>query len=240
MKQLIKSAFNKIGYDIRRVNNDDDRRFTIGAVTYDVDPCSVGQTPQGELTAEATIRLIRERGLRNLRILDVCCGVGIIGLTIFSRLRDESIVEKAGFVDINIFNLNSLERTLKRNNMGDLIGDKIDFWLSNSLNGVPESEKFDLIVSNPPHFFSEAHTANSLSPGRLGTYDAEWSFHKSFYSRCHNYLTERGEIWFLENGDAIDAGGLLPMIKANPQLQYVGQLTEPLDPVFFWMFSKKV
>ena len=239
MKQLIKSAFNTMGYEVRRIIPPQNR-FTVGKITYDVDPCSVGHEPQGELTGKGAIRFIRERGLRELSILDMCCGVGVIGLTIFSELRAESIVNKAGFADINIFNLNSLQRTLKINNLDQLIGTEINYWLSDSLKNIPPDQKFDLIVSNPPHFFSEDHTANLLIPSRLAMYDANWSFHKSFYSRCHEYLTERGEVWFLENGDAVKAEGLRPMIDDNPRLEYVGEMTEPGDPVFFWMFSKKV
>lgn len=238
MKQLIKSGLNAIGYEVRKAETDD-RRFTIESITYEVDPCSVGQTPQGELTGKAAIRLIRERGLRDLSILDICCGVGIIGLTIFSRLHGESIVSQADFADINIFNLNSLRRTLKINNLDKLLGNKINLWLSDSLSNIPDDRKFDIIVSNPPHFFSEDHTTNPLSPGRLGTYDADWSFHKSFYSRCHRYLTDRGEVWFLENGDAVTAKDLLPLIEANPYLEYIDESPEPLDPTFFWMFSKR-
>ncbi|MFN2454884.1 MAG: methyltransferase [Pyrinomonadaceae bacterium] len=238
MKRLVKGGLNALGYEVHK--KQDSQKFTIGEITYEVDPCSVGETPQGELTGEAAIRMIRERGLSKLRVLDICCGVGIIGMTIFSKLRRESIVERVGFVDINIFNLNSLRRTLKLNNLDQLLGDRINYWLSDSLDNVPAGEKFDLIVSNPPHFFSPDHTEGFLSPGRLGTYDADWSFHKSFYKQCHNYLTERGEVWFLENGDAVQESGLLPLIQANSNLSYVKQITEPLDPVFFWMISKKV
>ncbi len=239
MKQLIKSAFTTMGYEIRRIMPPQNR-FTVGKITYDVDPCSVGREPQGELTGMGAIRFIRERGLRDLSILDMCCGVGVIGLTIFSELRAESIVKQVSFADINIFNLNSLQRTLEINDLDQLKGTQINYWLSDSLGNIPPNQKFDLIVSNPPHFFVEDRTATALAPSRLAMYDADWSLHKSFYSRCHEYLTERGEVWFLENGDAINAEGLRPMIDANPHLKYVGEMVEPGDPVFFWMFSKKV
>jgi methylase of polypeptide subunit release factors len=238
MKQLIKSGFKAIGYEIRRTPIND-RRFTIGTVTYEFDPCSVGKEPQGELTGLGAIRMIRERGLRDLSILDICCGVGVIGLTIFSELGDESTVKKVAFSDINIFNLNSLRRTLKINNLDELLGDEISIWLSDSLSAIPDEQRFDLIVSNPPHFLSNDHTANLLSPNRLATYDANWSFHTSFYSECHKYLTERGEVWFLENGDAVTASELLPFIEANPNLEYVKEIVEPSDPTYFWMFSKR-
>lgn len=239
MKQIVKSALRTIGYEVRRVLPPRNR-FTVGAITYDVDPCSVGQEPQGELTGRGAIRFIRERGLTDLSILDMCCGVGVIGLTIFSELREEAIVREVAFADINIFNLNSLERTLKLNNLYALVGDRITYWLSDSLTSVPPERRFDIIVSNPPHFFSEDRTANPLLPSRLAMYDADWSFHKSFYSQCHRYLTPRGEVWFLENGDAVSAQDLLPFIQANPHLEYVGETVEPGDPNYFWMFSKRL
>lgn len=238
MKQLVRSALGALGYDIQR--RDSSRHaFTIKGINYEVDPCSVGQTPQGELTAEGAIRLIRERGLKDLRVLDICCGVGIIGLTIFSRLRQDSILKSVAFGDINIFNLNSLHRTLKINKLDGLIGSEIQYWLSDGLKNIPQGEKFDIIVSNPPHFFKSDFTSDQLVPDKLGTYDADWAFHSSFYSRCHDYLTEEGEVWFLENGRAAKESDFKPFIEANPQLQYIKQTMEPLVPDFFWMFTKK-
>jgi methylase of polypeptide subunit release factors len=239
MKQMIKSAFRAMGFEVRRVMPTQ-KRFTVAGINYDADPCSVGHEPQGELTGRGAVRLIRERGLKNLSILDMCCGVGVIGLTIFSELRNTEMLDKVSLADINIFNINSLERTLKLNGLQSLVGDQIEYWLSDSLKNVPRDKRFDLIVSNPPHFFAEDRTSNPLVPSRLAMYDADWSFHKSFYSQCHDYLTPRGEVWFLENGDAVNSAGLLPFIEANPNLQYVGEAVEPGDPVFFWMFSKRV
>jgi methylase of polypeptide subunit release factors len=239
MKHMIKSAFRAIGYEVRRImppNN----QFTVADITYDADPCSVGHEPQGELTGRGAVRLIRERGLRNLSILDMCCGVGVIGLTIFSELRNTPNLDKVSFADINIFNITSLERTLKANDLQPLVGSQLEYWLSDSLKNVPSGKQFDLIVSNPPHFFAEDRTAKPLVPSRLAMYDADWAFHKSFYRDCHNYLTPRGEIWFLENGDAVKAADLLPFINANPNLKYTGEAVEPGDPTFFWMFSKRV
>jgi methylase of polypeptide subunit release factors len=238
MKQMIKSALRAMGYEMRRImppNN----QFTVANISYDADPCSVGHEPQGELTGRGAVRFIRERGLTNLSILDMCCGVGVIGLTIFSELRNTPHLEKVAFADINIFNINSLERTLKFNGLQPLVGNRIEYWLSDSLKNIPPDKQFDLIVSNPPHFFAEDRTANPLVPSRLAMFDADWAFHKSFYSQCHNYLTPHGEIWFLENGDAVSAAGLLPFIEANRNLEYVGEAVEPGDPTFFWMFTKR-
>src|ERR1051325_805970 len=116
MKQMIKSAFRAMGFEVRRIMPTQ-KRFTVAGINYDADPCSVGHEPQGELTGRGAVRIIRERGLKNLSILDMCCGVGVIGLTIFSELRSTDMLDKVALADINIFNINSLERTLKVNGL---------------------------------------------------------------------------------------------------------------------------
>lgn len=238
MSPLIKKIFRTCGYEIWKIKKS---RFKIGRVQYEVDPCSVGKTPQGELTARGAINMIKERQLNDLKILDICCGVGIVGLTIFSELRLDAIVKEAVFADINIFNLNSLHKTIRINNFESLLGDQVRSYLSDGLNHIPQDEKFDLIVSNPPHYFVKDHIKKNkpLSPGWLGTFDAGWDFHKSFYNLCHRYLTKRGEVWFLENSSAADEKDFLPFIEANAQLKYVGKVEELLDSSFFWMITRK-
>ena len=238
LTQKIKSLINKLGYDLTKIKSN---QFTIGDIDYIAEPYSVGQTPQGETTAKGAIRIIKERELKELKVLDICCGVGIIGLTIFSNLKKGGIVNETSFVDINIFNLNSFKKTIRQNNLQDLMGSQLQCYLSDGLSNVPTTEKFDIIVSNPPHYiipeFDQDNT--SLTTSRLATYDAGWNFHKEFYKQCHNYLTDRGEIWFLENSSGAEEKDLLPFIEANEKLQYVEMFDEPLDPRFFWMITKK-
>jgi 16S rRNA G1207 methylase RsmC len=106
------------------------------------------------MTAEGAIRMIRQRQLSDLSILDICCGVGIIGLTVFSRLNKEGLVKEVAFAAINIFNLHSLAKTLTHH-LGSLLGNRIKYWLSDGLKHIPRDQKFDLILSNPPHYFNE-------------------------------------------------------------------------------------
>lgn len=238
MKHLIKVFLGGFGYEISRVRRN---RFVISGIQFEVDPCSVGKTPQGEMTAEGAIRIIRGRQLKDLKILDICCGVGIIGLIIFSKLSEDAIVKEVAFADINIFNLNSLHRTLRINHLDQLLGNRIRSYLSDGLKHIPRDEKFDIIVSNPPHYFGQDRIKdkNSLSTNRLSTYDANWDFHKFFYGQCHDYLADGGEVWFLENSSAASENDFLPFIEANAQLKYVGNAREPLDPRFFWMITRK-
>ena len=236
MKQLIKKLINKCGYDISRIHKN---HFTISGIEYLVGRCTVGETPQGEMTAKAAIRMIKERQLKELTILDICCGVGIIGLTVFSTLRKAAIAKEVVFADINTFNIESLLKTLTINNLAQLLGTTIRCYLTNGLNHIPSDEKFDLIISNPPHYFDQSFSKQDvpMSPKTLAKYDPGWNFHKSFYRECHNYLTDGGEVWFLENGSASNEKDFLPYIEDNEHLKYIRKVEEPLDPTFFWMIT---
>jgi len=238
MKRLIRNFFNIFGYEIRSIHR---KNFSINGIQYETDPYSVGKTPQGQMTAEGAVRMIKERNLKNLKILDICCGTGIVGLTVYSMLKDNSIIEDMAFGDINIFNIFSVKKTLSLNKLNNISNNMFRQFLTDGLQNIPDDEKFDIIISNPPHFLSVDPTQdnNACSPIRLGTNDANWAFHKSFYSDCHEYLSDNGEVWFLENGSGANESDLLPYIKANDQLRYVKMIKEELDMRFFWMISEK-
>jgi methylase of polypeptide subunit release factors len=232
MKKFLNLMLNPLGYEVIRLRQN---QFEIAGVKYQVDPCSVGLTPQGEQTGLAAVRLIKERNLKQLKVLDLCCGVGIVGLTLFATLRQTDHVAQVCFADINIFNLNSLRRVLSLNNLGA----QFQSWLSDGLDSIPPESAFDLIVSNPPHFFIEDFM-KEFSPGRLGGFDPQWEFHRKFYAHCDKYLSPRGEVWFLENGDGAREEDFLPYIRGNPALEYVARLDEPRLPGFFWMITRKI
>ena len=71
--------------------------FKFSWMCYEADACSVGRLPESELVAEGAIRMITEGNLRNLYILDLACGIGIIELKIFSRLGYDSTIKGIAF-----------------------------------------------------------------------------------------------------------------------------------------------
>lgn len=215
--------------------------FVLGDIKYHADPCSVGHTPHGEITGRSAADLVRERGLpAQLNVLDLCCGVGIVGLTMLSQLRDLGFIRRLTFVDINIFNLSSLEKTLAFNPAEKWGGAEIETALSDALKHVPPANQFDLIVSNPPHFDAPAFTETVLKPTVLGTLDAGWSFHRDFYRVAHNYLTDKGEIWFLENRKASPEQDLRGIVAENKKLEVVDVFDDRRDPNVFWMIIRRV
>src|SRR4030042_6350407 len=153
----------------------------------------------------------------------------------FAKLRPTAHLAQVCFSDINIFNINSLKRVLSLNHLES----NFQYWLSDGLQSIPPESAFDLIISSPPNFFIEDFM-KEFSPGRLGGFDPQWEFHRKFYAQCDKYLSDRGEIWFLENGDAAQEEDFLPFIQGNTDLEYVGRVDEPRLPGFFWMITKKV
>ncbi len=237
-RKIIIWKFPRLLRDCARVfgyNNN----FTIGGITYKTDPCSVGRTPLGELTAGGAIQMIKERGLRNLRVLDIACGVGTIGLTIYTKLKEDSVIKEVVFADINIFNLNSLRRTLAINNLSDLEGKCFHIYLSDALKHIPKTEKFDIVVSNPPNFFIQDFLNIEMSGSTLGRYSRDWSFHKSVYGEVHEYLTTQGEVWFLENSEAIKENEAKFLIEENPNLTCEIKPASRERRSLYWTVTKK-
>ena len=111
---------------------------------------------------------------------------------------------------------------------------RVSIYETSTLTSLPSNIRFDLIVSNPPHF-----------PGLLGnqlgdipqnhrrriTVDHEWKTHKDFFANVANNLAEDGvillqEIYHIDEfAEMIDHGRLkitkMFNIKNNPLPWYL-------------------
>ena len=83
-------------------------------VVYWYGDCAVGDTPNGRSTATGAIRRIQSRGMRGLRVLDMCAGIGLIGLTML-KILGHDIIGCLVLADINIFNVDAMRLTIERN-----------------------------------------------------------------------------------------------------------------------------
>ena len=214
--------------------------FTVEGITYYPLPCGVGLTPHGQLTGLSAADMIKARGFSDLHVLDLCCGLGLVGITLLAA-SDAGTVRRLSFADINIFNLTSVQKTVKSSVAPRFPDVEIETFLSDVLKHVPPRQQFDLIVSNPPHFdHQEFSDSSDLNPAVLGTFDPGWTFHKDFYETAHEYLTETGEIWFLENRYAPDVEQILAdIVRKNDRLEYVESFDDKRDPMVFWMITRR-
>jgi release factor glutamine methyltransferase len=93
-------------------------------------------------TEEIVQRVINEnKGRKNLKIADICCGSGCIAIAL-----------KRAFPDANICAYDISEEALKKSKENaEKNKEKINFFKENILESKEKNQEFDIIVSNPPY-----------------------------------------------------------------------------------------
>ncbi len=86
------------------------------------------------------------------RILDLCCGTGVIGLTLQAELGDEA--------QVTLSDVSEEALSLAREN-ADALGLSVEFVHSDLFQSL--SGEYDLIVSNPPYVSTEVELEPELS-----------------------------------------------------------------------------
>ena len=79
------------------------------------------------------------------RIFEFCAGPAFIGFSLLA----EGLCDKLTVADVNPEAVEACNMTVKENGLVD----KVNVYLSDCLDDIPETEKWDLVVSNPPHFW---------------------------------------------------------------------------------------
>lgn len=188
-------------------------------------PGSVGGPTTGGLLAYPSIvRWIQERGWNGIRMLDVCCGVGTLGLMTYADVVPGVIAELV-LSDIDEPNVQSARLTANMQGFPN-----VTCITSDGIRSVPATPPFDLIVSNPPHYLSDGHHHSA---------DHNWRFHRYFFHHLPDYLRIGGEAWLIEAGD----GGTDKLARTEldaSRIELVSYETEPNDPPFSWLKLKRI
>lgn len=141
--------------------------------------------------------------------LEWCAGMGIIGYDIMAHdLCDHMSFND--FYEPAITNVN-------RNAAINKIKDRVSTYLGKSISVIPESEKFDLAISNPPHSNSldswkgmviksmkdrneEIWSEDKFDNWARLIVDEQWESHYNFFKNIRKYLTDDADIFICENG----------------------------------------
>lgn len=161
--------------------------------------------PETELVVEKAIEVINNLKTNCVKVLDLCCGSGVIGLSVAKHCKKNTTVV---FLDISrkalkITNKNAKSLNLTKN---------LRLVKSNLFEGLKQEEKFDIILSNPPYI--KTKDINNLSVG-VKKYDPLLAldggedgldFYKKICVECKNFLVENGfvivEIGFNQGKEA--------------------------------------
>jgi len=108
-----------------------------------------------------------------------CAGPAWIGLW----LLENGICDELVTGDINERSVEMVRKTANNHNYS------VRAYVSDNLNSIPDNEKFDLVVANPPNYSNIqrshpfGHLRDDLRPS-----DINWKIHNNFYDNIRPYL----------------------------------------------------
>ena len=124
------------------------------------------------------------------RCLEWCSGPGYFGFGILYF----NLIENLVLSDIYYLNKEVVNLTIKENNLEN----KAKFYLSDNFKSIPKTEKFDLIIGNPPHFDFKLNGDIDDHEHRKYS-DVDWKIHEDFFDNVNDYLSDDGKIILMEN-----------------------------------------
>ena len=149
------------------------------------------------------IPFLRARQMpRQPRMFEWCAGPAFIG---FSALG-HGLCETLCLADINPAAVACCMTTVRLNHLED----RVSVYQSNNLRNIPQAERWNLVVSNPPHFIDQYE-------GDIRAHDPDWAIHREFFNTIGPHLAGDGVVVLQENNrgstvetfrEMIDAAGL--------------------------------
>jgi len=146
------------------------------------------------------LRVFRELGWSQCpRLFEFCAGPGYIGYSLLAHGFCASLT----LADVNPVAVEAAKKTAHFNG----IEHRVAVYLSNGLEQIPASERWDLVVGNPPHF------VHWTGQSRLRCEDPGWELHKRFYSQVKRFLNPGAHVLLQENALGSSAEVFIPMIR---------------------------
>jgi len=133
------------------------------------------------------VPVVRRRFGRLEHAFEFCAGPGFIGFSLLAN----NLCDRLTLADINPAAVDACRRTIRDNQLES----RVSVYLSDCFDDIPATERWDLVVSNPPHFLS---TQDAYRDDLLAR-DPDWSIHRRFYSGIGEFLKPHGSILFQEN-----------------------------------------
>jgi hypothetical protein len=145
-------------------------------------------------------RVLNELGIgRRGRMFEFCAGPGYIGYSLLAAGWCESLV----LADVDADAVSTARFTAAHNELED----RVVVYRSDALDQIPEAERWDLVVANPPHYSGQ--NANAL------VFDPGWELHRRFYGTVGRFMNPGGLILMVESLEGSDPDVFAEMIRAG-------------------------
>lgn len=145
------------------------------------------------------------------RCLEWCAGLSAISFS----LLDAGVIEELVLIDKHEPSITQALLNAKNNGFSNVKGYVLD-----KISDIPNNEKFDLIVANPPHLNCEVNYQPAIDTSEMTIddvllhqrllLDKDWNAHKEFFKNISNYLNNNAELYISENNTHPD---LLQLIE---------------------------
>jgi hypothetical protein len=151
-------------------------------------------------------------------IFEWCAGPGFLGYALLAA----GLCRRLVLADINPRAVASARKTAEVNGLAG----RVSIYEGDNLRGIPPSERFDLVVSNPPNYYclNPAHPAYLVLKDDLRPNDPGWRLHRDFYRRIASHLND-GALLCIEEVDPYAEKCYLP----NPGDRQPVYGPEPFD-----------
>ncbi len=136
------------------------------------------------------VAFLRSKGVRRVgRVFEWCAGPGFIGF----HLLGSGLCDSLCLADVNPAAVRLARETVRRNGLED----RVAVYEADCLEGIPESERWDLVVGNPPHYGGRG--AQQLAMSELLYRDTDWELHRRFFAGVDRFLAPRAMVILQEN-----------------------------------------
>ncbi|MFH1753856.1 MAG: class I SAM-dependent methyltransferase [Candidatus Omnitrophota bacterium] len=156
------------------------------------------------------VQVVKEKLGRVGHLFEFCAGPGFIGFSLLAN----GLCDRLTLADINPEACKVCEETVKKNGLQD----KVSVYLSDCLDSIPQDEKWDLVVSNPPHWVTpdDAKREEGMADTKdIKKFDLGLEIHKRFYRNIHKHLKPGGSILLQENGRATKPEDFTELLREN-------------------------
>lgn len=143
------------------------------------------------------------------RIYEWCCGPAFIGYALLAHHFGTSLC----LSDIYPPAIQAVKDTAKINK----IEDRVNVYQGDGVSALPEHEKFDVVVGNPPQFpnriMLEYLYARDPKINPRIYIDPEWSLHKKFFQGIREHMTQNGLVVLTEASGGSHVETFRPLIE---------------------------
>lgn len=158
----------------------------------------------GEIFGQDFVNVVAERSGPVERAFEWCCGPSFIGFALLGR----GLCRTLCGADVNPKAVAASNYSARRNGLSE----RTTLYLSDGLRDIPASERWDLVIANPP--MAREPSPNFPGHPRLSV-DAGWRLHEDFYSGLAAHLKDGGRALVQETRSHSCADDFRPMIEAG-------------------------